>query len=161
MSAVVKYSGGDTVFRKIKEDDLDTYLRFVDEFYHTDVVESPVPKENYYATFKELMRSDEYVECFIFEEDDKPCGFALISKTFSQEAGGLSVTIEEIYIDKVYRGRGLGTEFFKYLFERYDAFRFRLEVEDENYKAKKLYESLGFKDLPYKQMVIDKWKQDL
>ena len=84
------------MFREITPGDRELYLHYVDIFYHTDAVESPVPKENYAATFNELMRSNEYLKCYIFEDEGEPCGFALLSKTFSQEAGGASVTIEEI-----------------------------------------------------------------
>ena len=74
------------MFRPIKESDRELYLKYVDIFYHTDAVNSPVPKENYTATFNELMRSDDYLKCYIFEWEGKPCGFSLLSKTFSQEA---------------------------------------------------------------------------
>lgn len=148
------------MIRKLEKKDKEIYLHYVDVFYNSGVVESPVPKENYMITFNELMRSDEYIECFLFEEDGNAVGFALVSKSFSQEAGGLSVTIEEIYIDEKYRGKGLGKSFFEFIFKKFDAARFRIEVESENVKAKKLYESLGFKDLPYIQMVIDRWKND-
>ncbi len=146
------------MFRELKPSEKDLYFHYVDIFYHTDVVESPVPKENYEVTFNELMRSDDYLKCYIFECDNKPCGFVLLSKTFSQEAGGLSVTIEEIYIDEDYRGRGLATEFFDYLKSLDEIKRLRIEVEDYNEGAKRLYERTGFKLLPYLQMVIDKWK---
>lgn len=146
------------MFRELKPSEKDLYFHYVDIFYHTDVVESPVPKENYEVTFNELMRSDDYLKCYIFECDNKPCGFVLLSKTFSQEAGGLSVTIEEIYIDEDYRGRGLATEFFDYLKSLDKIKRLRIEVEDYNEGAKRLYERTGFKLLPYLQMVIDKWK---
>ena len=91
--------------------------------------------------------------------EGKPCGFVLLSKTFSQEAGGISVTIEEIYIDEEYRGRGLATEFFDWLKSIGEIQRLRIEVEDYNEGAKRLYERMGFKLLPYLQMVIDKWKK--
>ena len=149
---------GEAMFRELKPSEKDLYFHYVDIFYHTDVVESPVPKENYEVTFNELMRSDDYLKCYIFECDNKPCGFVLLSKTFSQEAGGLSVTIEEIYIDEDYRGRGLATEFFDYLKSLDEIKRLRIEVEDYNEGAKRLYERTGFKLLPYLQMVIDKWK---
>lgn len=149
---------GEAMFRELKPSEKELYFHYVDIFYHTDVVESPVPKENYEVTFNELMRSDDYLKCYIFECDNKPCGFVLLSKTFSQEAGGLSVTIEEIYIDEDYRGRGLATEFFDYLKSLDKIARLRIEVEDYNEGAKRLYERTGFKLLPYLQMVIDKWK---
>ena len=147
------------MFREIREEDRAIYYDFVDKFYHTDAVNAPVPTENYEVTFNEMMRSDQYVKGYIFEMDGSPCGFALLSKTFSQEAGGLSVTIEEIYIEPEFRGKGLGTSFFEFLKREIPAMRFRIEVEDDNDGAKRLYERMGFELLPYLQMVIDKQRQ--
>lgn len=147
------------MFRKITKDDWELYRHYVDVFYHTDAVNAPVPEENYRATFDEMMRSDAYVKGYIFECEESPCGFVLLSKTFSQEAGGVSVTIEEIYIDPEYRSRGLATEFFEWLKAQPGIMRLRIEVEDDNEGAKRLYERMGFDLLPYLQMVIDKQRQ--
>lgn len=143
------------MIRRIREDDRELYYAYADKFYNSDAVNAPVPKINYELTFNEFMRSDDYVWCYIFECDNKPCGFAMLSKTFSQEAGGHSVTVEEIYIDEEYRNKGLGTQFFQYMKENIKAARFRIEVEPDNEKAKALYERMGFEVLPYVQMVID------
>lgn len=144
------------MFREITPGDRELYYRYVDIFYHSDAVEAPVPRKNYEVTFNELVRSSDYLKCYIFEDGGKPCGFALLSKTFSQEAGGVSVTIEEIYIDEEYRGRGMATGFFEYLKRIKGIARLRIEVEDSNEGAKRLYERMGFKLLPYLQMVTDR-----
>ncbi len=144
------------MFRRICENDWALYRRYVDTFYHTDAVNAPVPVENYRLTFDEMLRSDAYLKGYIFEYEGKPCGFALLSKTFSQEAGGVSVTIEEIYMEPEYRGKGLATEFFEWLKAQPGIMRLRIEVEDDNEGAKRLYERMGFELLPYLQMVIDK-----
>lgn len=144
------------MIRRIRESDRELYYQYADKFYNSDVVNAPVPKENYKIAFDEFMRSDEYVWCYIFECDGAPCGFAMLSRTFSQEAGGVSVTVEEIYIEEEYRNRGMGTQFFEYMKENIPAARYRIEVELENEKAKRLYERMGFEILPYVQMVIDK-----
>lgn len=148
------------MIRRIKESDRELYYKYVDLFYHSDVVNAPVPQVNYELTFNEFMRSDDYVWCYIFEEDSKPCGFAMLSKTFSQEAGGISVTVEEIYIEEEYRNKGLGTKFFEYMKENIPAARYRIEVEPDNEKAMRLYERMGFEVLPYVQMVIDKQNKE-
>ena len=148
------------MIRRIKESDRELYYKYVDLFYHSDVVNAPVPEVNYELTFNEFMRSDDYVWCYIFEEDSKPCGFAMLSKTFSQEAGGISVTVEEIYIEEEYRNKGLGTQFFEYMKENIPAARYRIEVEPDNEKAMRLYERMGFEVLPYVQMVIDKQNKE-
>lgn len=144
------------MFRRITENDRELYYKYADAFYHTDAVNAPVPTENYRVTFDEMMKSDTYVRGYIFEYESVPCGFALLSKTFSQEAGGISITIEEIYIEPEYRSKGLATEFFEWLKSESCAMRLRLEVEDYNKGAMRLYERMGFELLPYLQMVIDK-----
>ena len=84
------------------------------------------------------------------------CGYALLSKTFSQEVGGRVVWLEEIYLRENSRGKGLGKEFFAFFKQKYAAARrLRLEVEPDNARAEKLYRSLGFEELGYKQMVLD------
>lgn len=149
------------MIRKITENDRQLYYRYADLFYNSDAVNAPVPKENYEITFDEFMRSDDYVWCYIFEMDSKPCGFAMLSRTFSQEAGGVSVTVEEIYIEPQYRNKGLGTQFFEYLKANVPAARYRIEVEPDNEKAMSLYRRMGFEVLPYIQMVIDKHNAEL
>ena len=147
------------MFRRITKKDWELYRRYVDAFYHTDAVNAPVPEGNYRVTFDEMLRSDAYVKGYIFEYEGTPCGFTLLSKTFSQEAGGFSVTIEEIYIEEDFRGKGLATEFFDWLKAQPGIMRLRLEVEDYNKGAMRLYERMGFELLPYLQMVIDKQRQ--
>lgn len=147
------------MFRRITENDWELYRKYADAFYHTDAVNAPVPTENYRVTFDEMMKCDTYVRGYIFEYESVPCGFALLSKTFSQEAGGISITIEEIYIEPEYRSKGLATEFFEWLKSESCAMRLRLEVEDYNKGAMRLYERMGFELLPYLQMVIDKQRQ--
>ncbi len=99
------------------------------------------------------MRSDEYIECFIFEHEGETAGYALIAKTFSPEAGGVVVWIEELYVREGFRGKGLGKAFFAYMEQNYNVSRYRLEVEPDNVRAKKLYSALGYKKLPYEQMI--------
>ena len=73
------------------------------------------------------------------------------------EAGGNTLWFEDLYIRKEFRSRGLGKEYFNYIFNTFKNIRrYRLEVEEENQSAIKLYTSLGFRFLDYKQMIIDK-----
>ena len=141
------------MIRKIENKDREFYLKSVGEFYNSDAVLHPVPPENFEKTFEELMQSDLYAEAFILEQDGEPKGYALLAKTFSQEAGGLTIWVEELYVLPDFRGKGLGSEFFEYLFKNRPAKRYRLEIEPENEGAVKLYKRYGFKDFPYGQMI--------
>lgn len=141
------------MIRRIDPNDRNLFVTLSKEFYSTDAVSHTIPHEYHEKSFDELMRSDEYIECFIFEQDGETAGYALIAKTFSPEAGGVVVWIEELYVREGFRGKGLGKAFFKYMEENYPAARYRLEIEPENLRAKKLYSSLGYKELPYAQMI--------
>ena len=143
--------------RPIIEGDREIYLKMAAEFYASDAVLLHVGNEHFSATFSELMRSDEYASCYIFELDGDVAGYSLIAKTYSQEAGGLVLWIEEIYVAPAFRGRGIGKEFFSFLIKNRPASvkRLRLEVERENEGAVRLYKSFGFDFLDYDQMIID------
>lgn len=145
------------MIRKLTADDKEIYIGMAEEFYHSDAVLAPIPRTFIERTVEEALRSDTYAEIFLFEYEGEAAGYALIAKTFSQEAGGMVWWIEEVYIRELFRSKGLGREFFEYIENHMDegVARLRLEVEEENIRAVSLYERLGYKVLDYMQMVKD------
>lgn len=145
------------MIREMTPDDREYYLKFTDDFHHSDAVLAPIDTACYERTFKNVISNSPYVKGFVFEKDGTVAGHSIIAFSFSTEVGGECLWIEEIYILPDFRGRGIGHEFFSYLSENYrdKMRRFRLEVEEENEGAVRLYKSLGFKWLDYKQMVLD------
>ena len=72
------------------------------------------------------------------------------------EAGGLTVWLEELYFMENARGKGYGSEVFAWLEQEYaHAKRFRLEATYSNKRAIALYERLGYEELHYFQMIKD------
>ena len=102
-----------------------------------------------------MMRSEEYLLGLIFELEGKTAGYALLVNTWSQEAGGRAVWIDEIYVLPEFRGQGMAKQFSAELKEIAPAARYRLEIEPDNERAEALYKSVGFEELGYKQLVID------
>ena len=145
------------MIRKLTADDKEIYIGMAEEFYHSDAVLAPIPRTFIERTVEEALRSDTYAEIFLFEYEGETAGYALIAKTFSQEAGGMVWWIEEVYIRELFRSKGLGREFFEYIENHKDegVARLRLEVEEENIRAVSLYERLGYKVLDYMHMVKD------
>ena len=102
------------------------------------------------------MRSDRYAEGYVAEQEGAVIGYALLAKTFSREAGGKVMWLEEMYILPEYRSHGIGKAFFSAIeeqAEREGFARIRLELEANNMRARALYERLGYRELEYKQMV--------
>lgn len=141
------------IIRKITEADRAAFLTMSRDFYLSDAVLHPVPDEFHERAFDEMMRSSHYLECFIFTADDSPVGFGLIAKTYSREAGGMALWVEELYLTPPYRGMGIGTQFFKFLENNYCPARFRLEAEKDNARAIALYEKMGYRPLQYVQLI--------
>lgn len=144
-------------FKQVTEENRIDYLELVEEFYATDAVLFDVNRKNFEDCFQELMRSNEYTFCHLFILDSKIVGYALIAKTYSQEAGGIVWWVEEIYIRPEAQSQGIGTTYFQYLVKNKpeNVKRIRLEVEKENEAAVCLYKRWGFQFLGYDQMYME------
>ncbi len=146
----------DYSLRKITKEDRELFLTFIGMFHNSPAMLHPVDKQVDINNFEELMRSDEYLECYFINLDGKDVGYILLSKSFSSEVGGKIVWVEEIMLLDEYRSMGIGSDVLRRVEKMIPYTRLRLEVEPDNERAKKLYYSLGFEELPYMQMIIDK-----
>lgn len=144
------------LIRSIESRDRDYFIRSVHAFYHSPAVCHDIPAQNAERTFELLMHGSPYADCLIAEEDGQPVAYCLLALTWSNEAGGLCVWLEELMVDEIMRGKGVGSKMIAAVHEKYNtAARYRLEVTEENPRAAALYHILGFEDLPYRQMILD------
>ena len=150
----------DINIRKLEESDRGEFLAMSREFYDSGAVLHSIGEECHLRAFEELMRSEVYLECCIIEYKGETAGYGLLNKSFSREAGGRVVWAEELYIRPEFQGRGLGSCFFSWLEKNVPAARYRLEAEPGNAGAIRLYGRLGYKRLPYIQMVKDSDRAD-
>lgn len=142
--------------RQINEKDRNIYLELVNEFYNSEAVLHPVDSINFETTFNTLISSNIYTEGYIMEEDKIIFGYCLLSKTYSQESGGMVCLLEELYVRDEYRSKGIGSKVIEFLKEKFkDYKRIRLEVEINNKRGIKLYNNMGFNELKYIQMICD------
>ena len=146
------------MIRELTPEDYQVCCDMMDEFYHTDGVLAPIPAEQIQKNVQEALAGSPYLALYVFECDGQPAGYGQLSFTYSGEAGGLCVLLEEIYVRPAFQGRGLGTEYLQFVKEEYGkkAARFRLEACPNNQKAIQLYKKIGFSELPYLQMIIDR-----
>lgn len=144
------------MIRKFVPEDREDYIRFSTEFYNSSAVDKPVPREHFEQGFDEMMRSDVYVQGYMLVCDGNNVGYCVTMKTYSVEAGGITIWIDELFVLEEYRSKGLGRDLFKYIEENGDKKlrRIRLEVELENGRAISLYKKMGFEPAPYDGM----WK---
>lgn len=142
------------MIRKITPEDRTAVIEMMTDFYSSEAVLAPVSTENFEKTVDECLNSDVYADLYVAEVDDRMAGYALTAKTFSNEAGGMVTWIEELYVCPSMRGHNIGHELLTFLLNT-DSARFRLETEEENVRAVKLYKSFGFMPFGYDQMILE------
>lgn len=143
--------------RKITKDDKPDILKMMNEFYNSPAVLHSVPEENFSLTVDEFLSGSPYIDIFISKTDDKTVGYIQTSVTWSNEAGGIVVWLEEIFIREEFRSGGFGSEMIDFIKDYYkNAARFRLEIEPSNKRAERLYIKKDFEHLGYSQMLIDR-----
>lgn len=141
--------------RKISHKDKDEFMAMSRAFYASDAVLHPIDDKHHEDAFWEMVASQRYLDCLFFEAGKNILGYALLAKSYSREAGGLVIWIDELYVKPEYRDQGIGKSVLNWMEKVYPAARYRLELEQNNVNAAKLYEKMGYRPLPYVQMVKD------
>ena len=144
------------MIRPATTDDRGILREMFDEFYRSDAVLHPVPAAYHDAALDDLFSEGTSQSCFLLCDGEAVCGYALLAEKYSHEAGGLELWVEELYLRPEVRGKGMGSAFFDYLRDyaaAHDVRRLRLEVEEENTGAMRLYARMGFAALDYRQMI--------
>ncbi|MDO4633573.1 MAG: GNAT family N-acetyltransferase [Eubacteriales bacterium] len=141
------------MIRPMKNEDRQSVIDMMRIFYHSEAVLSDGSEEIYRNDVETCLSDSPFLEGFIFEEEGKTAGYAMIAKSFSTEFGKPCIWIEDLYLKEEYRGKGLGTAFFRYLEERFPQVIFRLEAEEENERAIAVYHKNGYQVLPYLELI--------
>jgi ribosomal protein S18 acetylase RimI-like enzyme len=85
-------------------------------------------------------------------------GYAIVTYNFDLEYGGMEAMLTDLYVDKRYRNKGIGS---LALYEIEDFCRERgirtieLQVQHHNKSAETFYRKAGFRILPRKVMLLD------
>ena len=136
---------------------VDKVLEMSKIFYSSDALDHEVPMDIISDNIKAAVSDDDMLTGYVFREGDDVVGFSYVTCYYETEVGGVCAQILDLYIDEKYRGRGFATQYFNFVFDKYSyAKRFRLEVVKDNKKAINVYKRMGFKEISYGQMAIDK-----
>lgn len=138
--------------REITEKDKACILQMMRVFYSSPAVFTNGSEEIFIRDIEACAQGSPYVEGYVFGGDEELQGYAMIAKSYSTEFGKPCIWIEDLYIQEKYRGLGLGKRFMEFIEQKYPDYLFRLEVEEENERAVRLYEKRGFTRLPYVEM---------
>ena len=143
--------------RKFSVKDEDEFITMCCDFYNTGATLYDISRDKAKRSFDKIIEEGPYITAYMLKYNERIAGYVNLSFTYSNEADGMVAFIEELYVKPEYQGKSIGTQTLQFIFEQYNSKvkRYRLEVCNSNTAAIRLYEKIGFKNLDYKQMVID------
>jgi ribosomal protein S18 acetylase RimI-like enzyme len=116
--------------------------------YAEDAPSSGYVPRNFRATIDHLLAHPDHGRVVLLTEGSSVRGYALLIPFWSNEFGGIVVHVDELFVAPAARGRGIGGGLMAML-ERerpFGAVAVLLEVSPANSRARRLYESLGFRE---------------
>ena len=138
--------------RRMTAADTEAVIAMMRTFYASPAVHTNGSEEIFEADVAECVGDSPFAEGFVFECNGQLLGYGMLAKSFSTEFGRRCIWIEDLYLLPEYRGLGIGSAFFAFVEKRYPGCLLRLEVEEENERARHVYEKNGFDVLPYMEM---------
>ena len=138
--------------RKMQLEDKKEILTMMEEFYSSNAVATNGSNEIFETDFENCINDYQYLEGFVFYQNEKILGYAMIAKSFSTEFAKRCIYLEDLFIKKEFRGQGIITEFLRYLENIYVNSIFKLEVDKCNIDAIEIYKKRGFIPLSYIEM---------
>ena len=136
----------------MEEKDRSQVLHMMRVFYASDAVWSNGSEEIFEADIHTCLSDSPYLEGYVFEHAEEIQGYAMVAKSFSTEFGKPCIWIEDLYVKDACRGLGIGSLFLRFIENKYSNAILRLEVEEENERAVRVYKKYGYEVIPYMEM---------
>jgi ribosomal protein S18 acetylase RimI-like enzyme len=130
-------------FRAFRQEDLAEVKQLIFQLYEEDPEGQPITGEKIDNTVRELSEHPEKGELLVFTEAKEIVGYAIVIYYWSNELGGDVLHIDELFVKKSWRSRGIASHFIEQISKR-DAAALQLEVTPSNEHALSCYKKLGF-----------------
>ena len=127
--------------------DIPQLLVFIERFYAID--RYPFNADEISIALKEFILNPDRGTIWIVWEKDLPIGYIILAIVYSFEFGGKNAFVDELYLEKEFRGKGIGKKVMDFVAEeakRMNIKALHLEVENNNVLAIELYRKYNFKD---------------
>lgn len=140
--------------RPMKASDKAEVTEMMRAFYASEAVHTNGSEEVFSNDVEACTSDNPFASGYVFtREDGSVCGYSMLAHSFSTEYGRPVIWIEDLFLEEDARGKGLGIRLFDLVKEKYPDHIHRLEVEDTNLHAIRLYKKSGFTTLPYAEMI--------
>jgi len=133
------------IIARAREPDLPTLVGLCGRYHEFESIASTEATRE--RTLRPLLRNDVYGAIFIGREARIPTGYVAICFGYSIELGGREAFIDELFVEKEWRGRGIGNDLLGaaiHFSTNAGAAALHIEVAHDNARAKAFYTDHGF-----------------
>lgn len=132
-------------FQPLKKSDIEVIVPMMEDFYAID--NYPIEAETTKKLFQTFIKNESLGKCWLIYHNKTCVGYLILTYIFSFEYKGKIAFLDELYLNKDARGKGIGKvalEFVRDKAVENDVKIIYLEIEPHNEVAKKLYLSNDF-----------------
>ena len=125
--------------------DVETIVPMMQEFYAID--NYPINIDVSKALLQEFISNENLGQSWLILSDNEIVGYIILTFIFSFEYQGKIAFLDELYLTKKMRGKGVGTKAIEFIQSKSQKLSLKLiylEVEQHNEKAQKLYLASSF-----------------
>lgn len=125
--------------------DVPVLVRLMEEFYAE--ADYPLDRQWAAASFEALLRSPALGSAWLLLDRERPAGYVVLTVRFSMEYGGLDAFVDDLFVRRAHRRRGLGHRALEALFDecaRRGVLAVHVVVGSDNGPAQALYARFGF-----------------
>jgi ribosomal protein S18 acetylase RimI-like enzyme len=129
-----------TTFKPLEKVDIPTITQMMQDFYAID--NYPMDIEESKKLFQEFISNEHYGKSWLIYSEKEIIGYIILTFIFSFEYGGKIAFVDELFIKKTARGKGIGKEAIQFIQREVPKLSLKLlylEVEPHNENAQKLY----------------------
>ncbi|MCK8142114.1 GNAT family N-acetyltransferase [Flavobacterium sp. I-SCBP12n] len=132
-------------FKPLVTTDIETIVLLMQDFYAID--NYPIDLKVSKSLFKEFIANENLGKAWLILNEDEIVGYVILTFIFSFEYQGKIAFLDELYLTKQARGKGIGGQTVSFVKDKSTELGLKLiylEIENHNQNAQKLYIANGF-----------------
>ena len=147
----------DVALRVAALDDMPLLTVFMRQLRVDDPEEGVFDEPRCVPAMRRLIADPSLGRAWVIEVGARPAGYAVLTLGYSIEFGGVAAFVDEFFVAREFRGRGVGTKTLELVIDAartLDVAILLLEVTESNERARRLYRKVGFADRGHHLMTL-------